>query len=84
MCIFLNKSVLTLFQLTLEFLPEESQGLSLGGSSQGPTPDLEYDHPLMPHFSYNSPYHFSRVWLWHLPLFTSACIWCVLSGFSSV
>ena len=83
-CTSLNKSVLTLLQLTLEFLPGQSRGLSLGGPSKRPTPDLGYDHPLTPHFPYNRSYHFSRVWLWHLPLFTSACIWCMLSHFSSV
>ena len=41
-CTSLNKSVLTLLQLTLEFLPVWSQGLSFGSLSQGLAWDLRH------------------------------------------
>ena len=53
-CTSLNKSVLTLLQLALEFLPAWSQGLSLGSPSQGLAWDLRHDQSLSPHVSSNS------------------------------
>ena len=53
-CTSLNKSVLTLLQLALEFLPAWSQGLSLGSPSQGLAQDLRHDQSLSPRVSSNS------------------------------
>ena len=53
-CTSLNKSVFTLLQLALEFLPARSQGLSLGSPSQGLAWDLRHDQSLSPHFSINN------------------------------
>ena len=46
--ISLNKPAFTLPWLTLEFFLAQRQGPSLGGLSQGLTPDLERDHILTP------------------------------------
>ena len=46
--ISLNKPAFTLPWLTLEFFLAQRQGPSLGGLSQGLTPDLGHDHLLTP------------------------------------